>query len=163
MTTILFPTITVAPNPPVPVPPPCGMVDKAAILAELIIQSGLQQRGELECDQRLVRAAQWRADNMRDREWFGHTAPDGESPNNLVRRFGFRLPDAYSDANQVESLVWGYDAPDVALRELLKSSKHRTHILGENAFFEAQNRIGVGHSMGGILERYWVVLIARRS
>lgn len=160
MTTVLLPTVTIAPKRVEPVAHPCGMVDKAAQLAIAIMTGTWQRRERLECDMRLIRAAQWKADAMRDRGWFGHKSPEGEWSNALVRRFGFRLPDKYNSENQTESLAWGFaDMPGV-LVAFEDSEGHWDHIAGRGTFFAAQDRIGIGYAAGGVRSNYWVVLIA---
>lgn len=145
-----------------PQPGPCGFVDKAAELAWLIMVGDFQQRTEIRCDQRLIRAAQWRAEAQRDEGWWAHTSPSGETPNALVRRFEFLLPSEYNSKNQVESIGFGFGTAASVLDAFRRSEGHRRHIEGED-WFSRQNRIGVGTCEGGSLGVYWVVLIAREG
>lgn len=134
----------------------------AVILFDLIRLHEGQERDEIRCHPTLVAAAQWKAEDLAVHDIWGHTASNGESPNETVRRFGYNLSGDYSDSgNTCECLAAGMDDPAYALKLLLESENHRRHILGENDFFQDQECAGVGYvrSTKGFIH-YWVVLIA---
>lgn len=141
----------------------CGLNATADALAAMILEATWQARKTLACDYRLVWAAQAKAESMAAGDWVAHTSPSGETPNELIRRFGCKLPRAYEGSgNQVESLVYGSPDPALSLQWLLQSPAHRRHIAGESSFFRGQDRTGVGyaHSLTSDYQHYYVILLA---
>lgn len=152
---------------PQPAVADCGIHPRARALAELIAAHPEQQREALVCDPRLAAFAQARATDMVLRGYFGHVDPDNVGPNQRLRELGFPLPDAYLDGrnNSIESILGGLADPDDVLRALLRSSRHRTQVLGEETFFRVQDRYGIGYVADPATERvdHWVIVFAREA
>jgi uncharacterized protein YkwD len=144
-------------------PPACALPPEEAQIAALMRDHPQQQRPSLTCHPILAQVARERAEDMRDRAYFGHTNPDGFGPNYLVTLAGYDLPTYYStapDGNNIESIAAGYDSPASAWQAWMNSPPHRAHLLGENTFFAQQIEFGVGYASGGPYGHYWVVLAA---
>lgn len=143
----------------------CGLNATADALAEMILEATWQARKALVCDYRLSFAAQSKAESMAKGDWVAHTSPSGETPNELIRRFGCKLPERYErKGNQTESLVYGSPDPALSLQWLLQSPAHRRHIAGESTFFGQQDRLGVGFAQtahgASRYQFYYVILTA---
>lgn len=128
--------------------------DNPAIENEIInlatIDSG-QLRAEIIVDPILTQAAQLKADDLIDRNYLAHVNPDGFGPNYLIQALDYFLPAGYDNTrpgNNIESIFEdrGFGLPNAQLAwdGWLNSPSHRTHVLGENAFFAGQTRVGVG-------------------
>jgi hypothetical protein len=155
------------PAPVVPIPEPqapdtCGMNAQEQALYDLMASDPGQRRRNMRCHPVLVQVARAKALELARLNYFSHTAPDGTTPNMLVRRFGYILPDWYGDGNGIESLGAGYATAEMAFEGWLASPGHRAHVLGEAAFWEAQTRVGIGYHFleGSPFTRYWVFLSA---
>jgi uncharacterized protein YkwD len=135
-------------------------------IADMMRNHPQQKRPSLTCDPILAQVARARAEDMRDRDYFSHTNPDGYGPNYLVRQAGYPLPDFYGDdaaANNIESIAGGYPTAADAFQGWMDSPGHRAHILGEHDFYAAQIDYGIGYAAGGSYGHYWVVITARRG
>jgi uncharacterized protein YkwD len=130
-----------------------------------------QGRVSIEVNLYLMAAAYDKVVRMARGGWVGHVDPLGEGPNDLVRRFGYELPDWYSHeagANGVESLRYGGSSDPAwstafeAFEGLLGSPSHRIHILGLDRFYAHQRSIGIAYYHDGESERfnYWCVITA---
>lgn len=163
MTTIFVPTVLAPPV--VPVAPteatPCGFTDAAAALAVLIRDGAWQRRRVLVCDQRLIRAASWKAAAIAAMPEPAHDV-GGESPNELIRRFGF--PTSLGPGNSCESIVYGSDNAETVLAWLRESEAHRKHIEGEG-WYASGDCLGVGytHLEASWYKHFWCVLIAKEE
>lgn len=163
--TLWIPSVTTGHKPP-PAPLPvltCGRNPQADEATWLIMFAPWQERDRfgLACDQRLIAAAQDKADRMADEGWYAHTAPDGTTANEHVKRFGFPL--AAGSGNEVESILRGGNGTaEQAIDALYASASHRPHLAGEG-WFQTQDKIGVGYAnrRGTEWEHFWTVLIAR--
>jgi hypothetical protein len=133
---------------------PCGLNAEAWWVVQQMAEADWQQRPSLQCIDKLVAAAKekvrkldegyLRAHALGQPYTYDHTTWDGETPNELVRRFGVRLPDWYPDVgNHIESLSLGHGTPESALAALRASPAHADHIEGRVEFFRAQTMIGV--------------------
>lgn len=124
-------------------------------VVELARNHGEQGRPELICDSILFEAAQQRADDLLNRNYFSHTNPDGFGPNHLVESLGYQLPNFYgqeADANNIESIYSssGFIATgEEAFDSWLNSPGHRAHLLAEIEFYAEQIRVGVGFASDG--------------
>lgn len=124
-----------------------------------------QRRTTIACNPILAEVARARAKDMAERNYFGHTNPDGNGPNYLVRQAGYPLPAWYGtarDANNIESIAAGYRSPTDAWTGWMASTGHKTHLLGLHSFYAAQTEVGIGyyHLPGSQYGSYWVVLSA---
>lgn len=143
----------------------CELSELEAGFAEALANHPRQTRPRLSCDPRLQAFARARAQDMTERGYFGHVDPDNRGPNTILRETGFQLPDHYRDgrSNNVESLLGGIRAPDAVLDTLSRSSTHRAHLLGDEAFYAEQDRFGVAYLRDPDTPQVdiWVVIIAR--
>ena len=106
-----------------------------------------QQREAMALDPILCMVARKHATDMAKRNYFGHTNPDGQGPNYLVRRAGYVLPSYYDSSrsgNNIESIGKSTGSPRSVISLWLRSSGHRPHIVGELDFYQQQSAIGVG-------------------
>ena len=137
---------------------PCGMNLVAAGLARLFVADPGQQRLNPVCDARLVLAAQYRADDMVKRQYFGHFDPDGHGANYWVSHFGCKLPDYYpANSNNVESIALNYPTYGETWAALLLSKYHRIHVLGLIDFYKEQTFYGMGYSEGDYGKVYVII------
>ncbi len=133
----------------------CGTNQAARDLAHLIIEDSRQQRSALTCDRTLTEIATERAN------WLANNPYEEDSANQFAERRGFRLPDYYPlTGNQVETYTINQSSAAVTFEELINNTKHQRHVLGGEAFFDTQDRIGVGyHQSIDSPKGHWVVLI----
>lgn len=137
---------------------PCGMTAvEDAVFRRLRDHPG-QERGEIRCDARLVRAARARCELFRQVNGLAEHYPQGINPHATVEPHGYDLPGDYPEKGQVnyiESAAVGqrpeFEAKGLGLGEevvaaWLASEKHRWHVLGQHAFYRAQVVWGVGYS-----------------
>lgn len=135
-------------------------------LAEIFEHARGQRRRSVRCDPTLARVARAKATDLGVRRYFRHVTPDGDGPNRLVERAGYALPGVYSrkrNANNVEVIAAGDESAADAWQAWLKSSSHRTQVLGRERFFAEQTDYGVGFAdvPGSEYGRYWVLITAR--
>ena len=135
------------------------------VLFKRISSSSVQQRVSITLDPILCLVARQRAADMAKRDYFSHTNPDGFGANYLVRREGYVLPtyyDASLSGNNIESLGMGIGGAGEIFSLWLGSPAHRTHVLGEGAFYREQRSIGVGvfRSSRPPFYKYFVMLSA---
>lgn len=140
----------------------CGNSPAAQQLAQLIQNHPKQQRMVLNCSKKLSTIAAIKAGHINDNEDIWHHA-GRMAPNQLLRHHGFKLPPTYPFfGNQVEALAGGEEVVEQVLTEFLNSKPHRMLLLGEDAFFRAQDQIGVAYLEDPESDHrhYWVVIIA---
>ncbi len=148
------------------VTPPCQLNTEEQKILDLMQASSEQKRPTLVCNAILAQVARARAQDMADRNYFGHVNPDGYGPNYLVVAAGYTLPDFYSqslNSNNIESIAAGYASSEDTWDALLNSEHHRTHVLGLDSFYAEQTDIGIGYVSVDNSEyvRYWVIITAR--
>ena len=134
-------------------------------IASLMANDWRQKRETVIVDPILSEVARARARDMADRNYFSHVNPDGVGPNYLVERAGYDLPDWWGGsitANNIESIAAGYTTAQEVWNAWLGSPTHRTHLLGENAFYAEQTAAGFGYAYNAnsYYKNYWVVLTA---
>lgn len=139
--------------------------DEEQGLASLITGASNQQRDFMACNTVLAQVARERAQDMANRNYFGHTNPDGYGPNALVRNAGYRLPGFYAssqDGNNIESIAAGYRTAQAAFEGWMESTGHRVQVLGEAQFYRDQVEFGVGYyyNPNSEYKHYWVFLSA---
>jgi hypothetical protein len=110
--------------------------------------SGVVASQPLAFDPRLVQAAHQHAQDMNDRNYFGHTSPGGLNAGGRIAAAGF------SARSWGESIAAGYSGPEAALRALVIDDGvpglgHRKHLLAIDAVFRDQNLAGAGVVSGG--------------
>ncbi|MBC7325576.1 MAG: sporulation protein [Moorella sp. (in: Bacteria)] len=99
----------------------------------------------LTADSRLARVARLKAEDMRDKNYFGHDSPTYGSFFNMLQKYGI----TYRTAG--ENIAAGYRTPEAVVAAWMASPGHRSNIL--NPSFTA---IGVGYAKGGSYSNYWV-------
>ena len=136
--------------------------------------SGIAPRPPLAVNDRLMRSASVRSDEMAEHDYFGHQSPvTGDWPNKVARDQGYALPSGWSDdTNYIESIAAGdwYDQAAAPFNALivdqgLPTAAHRRHLLGVDAFYAENREIGVGYATNpaSTYSRYWTVHIARQE
>jgi hypothetical protein len=141
--------IPVVQNGPGSITPPmiCEHNQVAHELAQLFLNDPGQQRKQMICHPTLVLVAQRHADDMFDRQYFGHCNLDGLCPNKRATNTGYPLPQSYAEnGNNIESLAVNQKNADDAWAALLDSPSHRVHVLGEIEFFREQECYGIGYT-----------------
>lgn len=136
-------------------------------IATLVENHPNQGRTSISCHLTLAQVARAKALDMGTRDYSGHTDPDGNGPNKLLREAGYVLPGFYGTdaaANNVESVAAGYSTFQEAFDAWMASPGHRQHLLGENQFYANQIEFGVGYAFvpGSTFGHYWVFLSAYR-
>lgn len=103
----------------------------AAIFASVLVQQTNEERaienlGTLTTNEKLIRAAQMKADDMAARGYFSHVTPDGKNSWYWFRQVG------YNYAAAGENLAVNFtDSKDVT-EAWMHSPSHRSNIMGEN-------------------------------
>lgn len=82
----------------------------------------------------LSRVARFKADDMRDKNYFDHTSPTYGSPFTMMKNFGI----TYKSAG--ENIAAGQKTPEEVVKAWMNSPGHRANILNED-----YNQIGVGY------------------
>jgi len=98
----------------------------------------------LTVDSRLTRAAQAHSEDMRDRGYFEHDNPDGQSPFDRMKAAG------YSFRLAAENIAAGQPTPAAVVDAWMNSAGHRRNILNCGL-----TQIGVGVASGGSYRIYW--------
>ena len=144
----------------------CGLDGHEAVISQLLKGSS-QKRTEISCSPLLQRYAEYRAEDMASRGYLSHTPPGRHGPNQMLREFGYPLPDQYlgGQSNGVESIAGGIESPQAVWQALLASPTHRPHLLGEGPGFAEQNEFGVAYrkNIRAPHVDYWVIVIARQQ
>lgn len=103
----------------------------AAIFASVLVEQTNDERkvenlGSLTVNEKLIQAAQMKADDMATRGYFSHIAPDGKNPWYWFKQVG------YNYAAAGENLAVNFtDSKDVT-EAWMHSPSHRSNIMGEN-------------------------------
>ena len=94
----------------------------------------------------LTEAAGGLAEDMIDKDYFDHTAPDGTTMENRLEQAGY---DGYETAG--ENIAWGMGdtaAPENRFEALMNSEKHKQNILND-----AYREFGVGYAAGTLKDK----------
>lgn len=135
-------------------------VDPRETFLRIFIVAGWQKREEIVVHPFLMHAAQYRANEMAQKGYFGHTSPSGITPNEVVRNIGYKLPDWYKQkGNNIESLYIGHNEPEEAINGWFSSPTHHDHLVGEG-FYNAQNAVGIGSARAQDGRQIWVFISA---
>ena len=146
-------------------PPVCGLNEAETAVSQLATHHPNQGRITMTCDPTLAQVARARAQDMAQRNYFGHVNPDGYGPNYLVSQAGYNLPGWYGatqNSNNIESIAAGYATATDAFNAWLASTGHREHLLGESSFWADQTAFGIGYYYDptSTYHHYWVFISA---
>ena len=135
--------------------------------------SGVQPLPELKWNQTLAKVAQAKAQDMVDRNYFGHVDPDGGGMNFKINAAGYKLRSSWLtsySSNNFESLAAGHKSGKESIIQLIydggannSNAGHRRHLLGIDPFWSDCYDIGIGMAKGGQYGYYWCVLIAKHD
>lgn len=125
-------------------------LDATKSIENQVIQLTNQQRAKyglkpLTQDWQLSRVARYKANDMRDKNYFSHTSPTYGDPFTMIKNFGI----AYRSA--AENIAAGQTTPQEVVNAWMNSTGHRANILNAGYTY-----IGVGYSKGGSQRYYWV-------
>lgn len=138
-------------------------------MIDLLLNDIDQEHPSLSRNEILMRAAQVKASDMANRNYWSHTDPDGKGMNWIVEQMGYTLPASGYDhslsGNNIESISANdVDAADI-WAAFMASEPHRDHLLGRIPFFEAQDEYGVGYgfNVSSTYDHYWCILVAKHA
>jgi len=130
-------------------------------------------RDKLAWNENLAEAAERKALDMADRDYFSHTDPEGYGMNYWIQKAGYNIPDSWIDNpanNFFESIHAGLDTGrgaiiDLIIDEGVDPPGHRNHLLGIEEFWSNCTDIGIGYAKkeGSEYTYYMVVLIAKHD
>ncbi|NHM31524.1 SafA/ExsA family spore coat assembly protein [Neobacillus terrae] len=123
--------------------------DAVKSVEQQVIQLTNQERAKnglpaLTADWELSRVARYKANDMRDKNYFSHTSPTYGDPFAMMRNFGI----VYKAAG--ENIAAGQSTPQQVVQAWMNSPGHRANILSRS-----YTRIGVGYAKGGSQRYYW--------
>jgi hypothetical protein len=126
---------------------PCLMNYQAAALATIFLDDPDQRRLGAYCDERLVKAAQAKAENMVALHFYNHYDQEGHGPNYWIEAFGCDLPSYYTDnGNNTESLALNARDAIQAWALFRASPLHWPHVAGLHPFYAGQRAYGIGYA-----------------
>ena len=135
--------------------------------------SKIGPRPKLRWDANLAKAAEAKALDMAQRDFFGHVDPDGFGMNVRMDRAGYRLPSAWlkpPSSNFFESIDGGADGGKDAIKVLIVDKGvpdlgHRNHLLGLTPFWADCKDAGVGFARNpkAKFRTYVSILIAKHG
>ncbi len=97
----------------------------------------------------LMQVAEAHSQDMRDRDFFSHTNPDGDTPGDRLTSAGYSWQ-AYG-----ETIGAGYATAQAMLNGWLNSAPHRAILLDPD-----YTEIGIGYVAGGSWGHYWTADLA---
>jgi uncharacterized protein YkwD len=125
-----------------------------AVVAEMNIHRAAAGLPPLRHDDRLLRAAESRMRDMEELAYWGHIAPDGRSPFDVIR------PNGYEYRYAGENLAAGFETAEVLVQSWMESKGHRANILSP-LYQDCGVSIIDGATTGRGTGRSVVVLFAR--
>lgn len=133
----------------VPLPDPAvkGMADEVVALVNK--ERASQGLAPLKINWEVARVAQYKSEDMRDRNYFNHTSPTYGTPFEMLKKFNIK----YSAAG--ENIAKGQKTAQAVVSSWMNSEGHRKNILSTN-FTE----IGVGYAPGNNTV-YWTQIFIR--
>jgi hypothetical protein len=131
----------------------------------------ITRRPPLAVNASLTAAAEFKSGDMATRDYFKHDLLNGETPNQVVRRFGYDLPQTVSVdgrtwslpavGNMIQTISAGRSTPAATLQSLIESPGNRDHLLGVTAHNQAARHVGIGYEFRdrSTYKHYWTVLV----
>lgn len=143
----------------------CPLNEYESTLANLLVNSPLQQRESMTHNPVLTQLARNHAMDMAVRNYFGSVDPNGIGPNYRARQGGYVLPDYYGtdlNSNNLETTIAGFTTPE-DVWSALSGDASSVHALGDHEGYRNQDEFGIGYAYvkGSKHERYWVIIIAK--
>lgn len=135
----------------------------------------VEPRPALHWNEALIKAAQAKAEDMANRNYFAHVDPDGNGMNIKIHLAGYELPENWYEPcteNFFESIGCGtfINTGESVINMLIvdkgtPSLGHRNHLLGIDPFWANCYDIGIGHAQNPNSEyvHYWSILIAKHE
>ena len=138
--------------------------------------SDVKPMHSLKWDSNLAAAAQNKAQDMANRDYFGHVNPEGYGMNYFINKFGYTLNTSWLDdksKNFFESLSAGASSPKTAIINLISDGSepnhlqagHRLHLLAISEFYKSCDDIGIGwaYNENSTYKYYCCVLISKHD
>lgn len=129
-------------------------ITRASVLTEMNRQREAAGLSPLAEDPRLVKAAEYRVRDMEELEYWAHKSPDGRSPFEMLRPFGYD----YHFAG--ENLASGFETAEVLVESWMESKGHRDNIISP-LYEHCGIAIIEGSTVGRATGRSVVVLFGR--
>lgn len=123
------------------------MESVAQQMAHIFMTAEWQQRVNPQPHPLLMKAAQFKADDMLKWRYFAHMSLIGIMPNANVMNTGYPLPYDRHE-NNVESIGLNYNTPEDMFAAWLTGATHARHITGSHEFFRNQECFGTGYAEG---------------
>lgn len=128
----------------------------------------------LSWNESLAAAAEKKALDMANRNYFGHVDPDGYGMNHHIQKAGYSLNNAWlknRNENYFESIMMNADSGADAIRTLIidegvDGKGHRNHLLGIGSWNASLQDIGIGYARfdsADIHKSYISILIAKHE
>lgn len=124
------------------------------VVAEMNIHRAAAGLPPLRHDDRLLRAADSRMRDMEELAYWGHIAPDGRSPFEMI------VPHGYEFRYAGENLAAGFETAEVLVQSWMESKGHRANILSP-LYQDCGVSVIEGATTGRGMGRSVVVLFAR--
>lgn len=124
------------------------------VVAEMNIHRAAAGLPPLRSDERLLRAADGRMRDMEELAYWGHIAPDGRSPFEMIRPLGYD----YRYAG--ENLAAGFETAELLVQSWMESKGHRDNIMSP-VYQDCGVSVIEGATTGRGIGRSVVVLFAR--
>ena len=137
--------------------------------------SGIEASDALVWDACLAKAAQQKAEDMANKNYFSHVDLDGYGMNYRIYKAGYALPEAWystKSLNYFENIAAGYSTGEATIKQLiydsgadLDAAGHRQSLLSTTDFRSNCNDIGIGHAYNSNSDyrHYWVIVIAKHD
>lgn len=130
--------------------------DAIKTIENQVIQLTNQERAKnglpaLAANWELSRVARYKANDMRDKNYFSHTSPTYGDPFTMMKNFGI----AYRAAG--ENIAAGQATAQEVVQAWMNSPGHRANILNRT-----YTEIGVGFAKGGSQRYYWSQMFIAR-
>lgn len=125
-------------------------------------------------NEQLAKAAEFRAYDMANRDYFDHVTPEGIGPNYYIDKAGYHLnPDWLKrlSANNFESIAANHTKAEEGIRAFVIGRNspglmHRKHVLGMDEWNGSLVDIGIGFARvpkGSTYKTYLCVIIAKHD
>ncbi len=124
-------------------PPPAASAEVVVLVDRVNAHRATQGCGPLTWHEPTAQVAYAHSEDMRDRDFFSHTNPDGESPFDRLRNAGVSWSGAAG-----ENIAWGTSSGETAFDMWINSAGHRANI--ENCAFT--------HHGVGLVDSRWTHL-----